>query len=238
MLIRTVAAAAALSLATVASADTVRLQYTGHGAGHSIRLNIGSTQINSVFAGQLIHSFSLGTGVMSGVTGNHITFCTDLTEYVSTSGATYTVAPIASLPQSAGWPAMGSVREQAVFDLYSAANSMEFGSSNDWATAFQVALWEVVYDYSGSASSLDLLHGNFEARNTSGGSLTSSIQTKIAALFGGLGMGHANPGLYGLTNNGSQDQLVQLVPLPLGSLWGAAGLGLVGVTKWRRGRRG
>jgi hypothetical protein len=238
MSIRTAAALAAASIATVASADTVRLQYTGHGAGQSIRVNIGATQMNSVFAGQLNHTFSLGTGVMAGVSGSRITFCTDLTEYVSTGGSTYTVAPISTLPQTNGWPAMGAVREQAVYDLYSAANSLQYGSSNDWATAFQVALWEVVYDYSGSSSSLDLLHGNFEARTTGGASLGSSLQTKVAALFAGLGLGHANPGLYGLTNNGCQDQLVQVVPLPVASLWGAAGLGMVGIVKWRKGRRG
>src|SRR5689334_3843133 len=151
MSIRTcLAAAIAAGVASAASADTVRLQFVSTGAGQNVRFILGASSAVNCFAGQLNHTFSNGTGVAALITGTHATFCTDLTEHTTSSGATYTVAPIANLPQTSGWPAMGSQRAQGVYNLYAAANGAQLGSDNNYAAAFQVALWKVAYDFNGT----------------------------------------------------------------------------------------
>src|SRR4051794_29013697 len=94
-------AIAIAAAATATNADTVRLQFTGTGSGQSVRPSLNGNAFNC-FAGQLNHTFSLGTGVAAGLTGSKVTFCTDLTQNVSSGGSIYTVAPISTLPQSAG----------------------------------------------------------------------------------------------------------------------------------------
>lgn len=215
-------------MAGVASADTVRLEYEGMGYSRSVKVTIGSSTFNTS-AGQMMHKFTNGNGVAAALNGQtKITFCTDLTEGATSSGSIYTVAPIANLPQTSGWPAMGSTRAQAVYNLYATAAGQQNGTSSDWAAAFQIALWEVIYDYSGTSASLTLTGGNFKAKDTDGTSLTSSIATKVSTLFAGItGSSAVQTGLMGLTNSGCQDQIVQVdvVPLPGAAAMGLAALG-------------
>src|SRR5205085_1292098 len=136
--------------------------FEGMGASKGVRVTIGSSTFNTS-AGQMMHTFSNGNGVTTPLNGQtRATFCTDLTESASSAGSTYTVTSIANLPQTAGWPAMGATRAQGVYNLFAAASGNQFlGSATDtYAAAFQIALWEVVYDYSGSAGSLSLTGGN------------------------------------------------------------------------------
>lgn len=225
--------------AAAVQADTVNLQFVGVGASRSIKAYIGASTFN-VSAGQLRHTFSGGTGVAAGLTGTKTTFCTDLTEYVTGSGATYTVAPIANLPQTSGWPAMGAARAQAVYNLYAAAGGAQYGVSNDYAAAFQIALWEVVYDFSGTLASLNLTSGNFRAGDTDGSSLSAAIAAQVTTLFNAIvGPNASQTGLMGLTRAGAQDQIVQtdVVPIPAGAFIGMAGLGLAAFVRSRgRGR--
>ncbi len=222
-----IGALAVAAAAACVQADTVDLQFVGTGAYRTVKATIGANSFN-VKAGQLRHSFSNGTGVAASLSGILTTFCTDLTESVTSSGATYTVAPIANLPQTSGWPAMGATRAQGVYNLYAAASGAQYAANNDYAAAFQIALWEVVYDYNGSLASLSLTGGNFKAKDTDGSALTSAIATNVSALFSAMvGSPVSQTGLMGLTSDGAQDQIVQVtvVPLPQTACLGLLGLG-------------
>ena len=235
--------AAVVAAAGMAHADTVNMQFVGTGSVRSVKVTIRASTFNTS-AGQLKHTFSAGNGVTTPLNGQtKVTFCTDLTEYVSAGGATYTVAPIASLPQTAGWAAMGAVRAQAVYNLFAAAGGAQnaTGAKAHCAAAFPIVLWEIVYDYTGSAGSLSLTGGNFKAKQTDGTALSGAILTNATALFNAVttGPNAAQTGLLGLTNNGAQDQIVEmdLVPLPAGAMTGLAGLGLAALVRRRMIRR-
>ncbi len=226
---RLITAIAAIAIAAgAATADTVRLKFDSVGQGRNVNMTIGSSSFNC-FAGQLNHTFSNGNGVAAGLTGNKITFCSDLTQTVSSLvGSTYTVTGIENLPVTSGYAAMGATKKQAIYDMYAAAGGTQLGADADMAAAFQVAIWEVIYDYNGSSGSLNLASGQLKAKNTNGTALSSAIASKAAQLFSAIGANVAQAGLMGFSNGSFQDQIlqtVQLVPVPTAAFAGLTGLG-------------
>jgi len=233
-------AAVAVAVAgSVAQADTVVMKFVGTDEGRTVKVTIGSDTFNC-FAGQLLHQFSMGNGVATQLNGQtRVTYCTDLTQFVTSAGDVYTVAPIASLPATTGWPAMGAAKAQAVYNLYAAAGGQQnmLTANDDYAAAFQIALWEIIYDYNpANVGVYSLTGGNFKVKNSDGTSLSSAVATKVGQLFGMLGTNVPQVGLLGLTNDCSQDQIidVNVIPLPPAALAGLLGLGMVRLARKRR----
>ncbi len=223
--------------ATAAQAASVDLRFVGVGQGQTVRITIGASTFNT-FAGQLKHQFTNGTGPMARFNGQTlVTFCTDLTEHTTSTAKTYSVVDVKDVPVTAGWPAMGQDRADAMERLFAAAPSSLF----DWtaadpahAAAFQIAVWEIAYDYNeANPLSFDVTAGNFRARQTSGAALAAPVSTwlsNLAVSVNDLDGGASR--VLGLSRSGSQDQL-QVVPLPSTGVLGLAGLGLVGTARRR-----
>lgn len=233
---QTLATAVVLALtAGSAAADTVRMEFDGVGSGRNVRVSLGSNTYNC-FAGQLVHTFSNGNGVAAGLSGNLTTFCSDLAQSVTSSGSTYTVTSIANLP---GGGAMGVAKMQAIYNMYGAAGGSQLGSDADMAAAFQLAIWEVIYDYNpADGGSLNLASGALKAKSSNGTALSSSILAKAGFLFGSIGSNVMQVGLLGFQNGSFQDQIlqVQLVPVPLAAVAGFLGLGVAGYMRKRAAR--
>lgn len=230
-MIAAVVAAAGFASGALA-ADTVSMKFTGVGSGSNVKATYFSTTL-SVFAGQLKHTITSGTGWSSRLNGNQLTYCTDFGEYVTSTYKTYMVVDPRWTPNSAP---MGVDKANAIRDIYTTAGMTiaQTGLNNEMATAFQLAVWDIVADYNANTgiAGLGLSGGHFKATNTSGGSLSSGIVTKYNTLINSIGHTARNAPVLGLTNNGSQDQLVY-VPTP-----GAASLaGLGGLLAARRQRR-
>ncbi len=230
-MIAAVVAAAGFASGALA-ADTVSMKFTGTGSGSNVKATYFSTTLN-VFAGQLKHTITSGTGWSARLNGDHRTFCTDFGEYVTSSFKTYKVVDPQWTPNSAP---MGVDKASAIRDIYTTAGIAisQTGLNNDMAAAFQLAVWDIVADYNASIgiAGLGLSGGHFKATNTGGGSLSSGIITNYNTLINSIGHTARTAPVLGLTNNGSQDQLVY-VPTP-----GAASLaGLGGLLAARRQRR-
>jgi MYXO-CTERM domain-containing protein len=229
---------AALAGGSVALADSVDLKFVSTGKGRNVKFDLnGETQ--NVFAGQLKHEFSNGTGRAAGLSGTLITYCTDLLENTSKNTNRFDLVNTADAPS----PAMGQARADALSDIYVfAAGAHTDGSADrDFAAAFQVAIWEIVYDFDSSngRSSLDVESGDFEAYKTNGSSLSSAVLGHLETLFdaiGTIGLGAEQTGLYALVNDGVQDQLIEMavVPLPGAAAMGLAGLAGLAGTRRRR----
>ncbi len=230
-----IAMTAALALAGAAAADSVDLQYTGPGNGHSISVVANGTS-TSVFAGQLTFAVVNGSG-STGVllNGSLMTYCIDVLEGVGPGLNTYDLAALEDAPVTAGGiaPAMGAEKAAAIARLYTAAGGDQFGTDNDFAAAFQLAVWEVIADFGTTGATLDIADGNFEVtgslnagtQSVLGGLLAAAADDSVAK-FGGLGA---------LTNSGFQDQLYSVV-VPLPGAAGLAAVGLAGVAFTRRRR--
>lgn len=230
-MIAAVVAAAGFASGALA-ADTVSMKFSGTGSGSNVKATYFSTTLN-VFAGQLKHTITSGTGWSARLNGDHRTFCTDFNEYVTSSFKTYKVVDPQWTPNAAP---MGVDKADAIRDIYTTAGIAisQSGLNNDMATAFQLAVWDIVADYNANIgiAGLGLSGGHFKASKTNGGSLSSGIINNYNTLINSIGHTARTAPVLGLTNNGSQDQLVY-VPTP-----GAASLaGLGGLLAARRQRR-
>lgn len=214
---RLVSFVVAAAVAGVASADTVDLKYLGTGAGKSVSIS-GPGPHSSVFAGQLRHEMD-GQDVT--------TFCVEVAQLVGGGSAyTYDVVDLSAAPGQPG--PMGNDRKEAVRVLYDLAGGAQFGANNTLAAAFQVALWELVFDFEvGDSASIDLQDGAFKLN--SGGTVESSANAWLGQIMANYGSG--STALAGLHHDHKQDQVV-VVPLPAPVALGL--VGLIGVAGLRR----
>ncbi len=229
---RILAACTAAIISTgFANADTVDLRFAGTGAGRTVTVEHNGNS-KRVFAGQLLHEFSNGTGVGTQLSGQMFTFCSEITQYVTSSSQEYRVTP----PEDISTPAMGADRANALRNLYTfaAGQEAEAGLDANFSAAFQLAVWEIVYDFNTTegASSMNIDDGMFEATNISDNStIEAAIRAHLATFFNAAMVeGGNNRVLYGLWNGSKQDQLIgmpNMVPLPGAGLMGLAGLSVI-----------
>lgn len=227
-----ITAAAVFATAGAAIADTVDLNYTGPGAGRAVKVIAGGTTTD-VFAGQLSFTVANGSG-STGVrlNGTLLTYCIDVLEPVGAGQNTYTLANLQDAPvTAAGTPGMGANKAAAIARMYTVAAGQQFGSSNAFAAAFQIAVWEVIADFD---TGLDVNSGSFQVVQ----GVNSGVSTALGSLFAAANdtsIGRTR-GLGALTNEGLQDQLYQVV-VPLPGAAGMAAVGLLGVGLVTRRRR-
>ncbi len=229
-----IALTAMLALAGTAAAESVDLTFTGSGAGRSFNIVANGTS-TQVFAGQLNFSVVNGSGPVGvGLNGPLLTYCIDVLEAVSGGLNTYDIAELEDAPVTAGSisPAMGSDKADAIGRLYTAAAGNQFAVDNNFAAAFQLAVWEVIADFGGDQP-LSVNDGDFQVTSTMNAGTQSVLTALLAAaaddtvgVFARLGA---------LTNSGFQDQLYS-VAVPLPGAAGLAAIGLAGVVVARRRR--
>lgn len=222
------AAVSATTLAAAALAGPVNVDYTGTGAGQNVKITFGSSTYN-VFAGQLKHTLSGATGADAVWNGTYRTFCTDLSQTVVSGVDAFDIVQLSSVPDSSP---MGATKANAIMDMFAyTTNSVTTNSaSNDMATAFQLAVWEIVKDFNAAATGkgLSITSGSFSAKDTDGTSLSSGVTTLLGNLLAAAGTGifsnSTGIAIMGIRNDCAQDQIItRAVPAP-----GLAGLGVIG----------
>lgn len=231
-------AISALAIASAASAGVLDLQFLSMGAGTEVSLMEGADS-RDIFVGELEHEISNALGADAALNGIHYTFCSDITQSVSASEAReYYTSPIEDMPDAPGVAAMGVMKADAIRALYSSASSVLAGGSlsDEYATAFQLVIYEIVDDFDGSAASIDVGAGYIQATDVGGGALDAGILATISSLTSdlmtALGNGEGSyAGVLGLASATHQDQLV-FVPTP-GAL-ALMGLGGLAATRRRR----
>jgi hypothetical protein len=215
---------AAAALANLAQADVITAAYSGRGQGRSIAIQSPGID-GTVFAGQLFHTLSGGTGDLAQYNGTWTTFCTDLFQYVSSTPRTYDLVTLDLVPNAAP---MGAAKANAIAHLYTFAGGSQLLSTatNDYAAAFQLAVWEVVYDFNPAASNngLNVTGGAFRATASGGGSLNSTITSHLVSFFNAASSeGPAHADLIGIRSSAAQDQIIPIPsagPIALAALGG------------------
>ena len=228
----TIAAVIAATAAGIASADVVTMKFVGTGAGQNVKWKYNGGSEQSTFAGQLRHNITSGTGIGADWVGEHNLYCTDIFQYVATSYKTFDINTPDLAPTSSP---MGAARAQALYDVFSAFtdSALVSGIGNEFAAAFQIAVWEIVSDFDGSVgrSSLSVDAGKFKVTKVNGSATrTSSFNNYLNDIFDSIGSS-ANPNVVALTNGGAQDQLFYIpAPGPIA----LAGAGMLMLSRRRR----
>ncbi len=223
---------------TAAMADQVDMRFTGTGPGQAINLQVwvGSTRVydRATFAGGLRHQFRNSEGGSSVLAGHTIsTFCTDILESVDSSWRRYSVVDVQAAPQGSSLlsNAMGDSRAGALRRLYGygmtqgllnslggwANGDNDNQTNRDQAAAWQLLVWEIVFDNPFAADWA-------MTGTTRFGQLRQQVGDFFSAFRDASEQFHEEGGLAGVSRGGSQDQLV-VIPLPPAA-W--AGLGLIG----------
>lgn len=223
-----IVAVAATTIAASAFAGPVNVDYTGTGAGQNVKITVGSSTYN-VFAGQLKHTLSGATGADAVWNGTYRTFCTDLSQGVVSGVDSFDIVDLTSMPDSSP---MGATKANAIKDMFAyTTNSVTTsGASNNLATAFQLAVWEIVKDFNTASANngLSITSGSLRTKASDGSALSSgitSILTNLLAVAGtGIYSNTTDIEIKGISNDCAQDQIItRVVPAP-----GMAGLGLIG----------
>ena len=216
-----------MSGAAFAAPILISTQVNGsyHGSYGSASVNIDSaTNPDVTINGASAGAFAL-TGDLdgNGPAENFAAFCLDIAHYLSLPGYyTITTSPFASDPLTT--TQIGNV--QTLFD-------MAFGSltltSNAQSAGFQLALWEIIYETTGT---LSVGNGNFTASGNTGAVNFANT------LLGNLVSAGPVTQVYNLTclesQNGQDLVTASPVPLPAAGLLLLAALGGLGLARRRK----
>ncbi|MEM1330279.1 MAG: hypothetical protein AAGG07_06945 [Planctomycetota bacterium] len=225
-----VLACGAAMMAGAAGADTVesRKASPSRGDGAATTINFGGNS-NRVFAGELRNEFRNGTGVAEELNGRTIAgFCTDVDQPRPDEWTVYNVVPLADAQDFNGG-VIGTERAEAVKRLIayerSLSNNGVADNADQFAVAFQLAIWEVTYDYSPTlrgGDGLDIDSGDFSASGIGAAGLQAQLND---FLTNGLAFGGSVGGkIFAISNDTYQDQFFVIIPTPT-----AAAMGLFGV---------
>lgn len=220
-----------VALATAAGAETVTLQFTNVDPGLGVDLKLDG-QKDSTLAGKFEWDYVSGSTILgpSPITS----FCIEIDQYISYGGVfTYDLINLESAPKPGAHvgigAGMGVDRANALRELWG-RHFDEIGNDNFLAREFQLAVWEIVYDFGSVASkNVSFVDGIFSSCSTDGTALAwlnslTGDTSKYASLAA--------------ISSGAQDQVVRVnsgdfgppaVPLPVGVYGGAvllAGLGI------------
>ncbi len=205
----------------LASASTVTATFNGvaPGSDGQFSLDGGANWGNTGAAG--LFNWTRTGGDHTGLQGNFLAFCTELTEHVNNGGSfTYTVDTIENAPTVLG--GMGPAKADQMRELFGRYYTPAFAASlpGTQATAMQICVWEISHE---QTAALDVTDGSARFVNNDAAAVALA-QVYLSTIDG---TGPRDNSIYSLVSQGVQDMIV---PAP-------ASLALLGMGGLAIGRR-
>jgi hypothetical protein len=206
------ALAAALFPASFAAADTVTATLNNCGPAEIVTVHYDGQNLGQGYAGFINWTATASSG-STAPTGNFSTFCIDLTQdiYIG-SGYSFTITDMTSAPDPTpptfGGPGMGPTNAQDITNLYAEQYS-SIGSDSDKAAAFQIAIWEMLYE---TGTLGDITSGNFYVTGQNS-NVTTLADDYVTAALGAGNLTFSNE-ILAMSSSTAQDQLFIGPPNP------------------------
>ncbi len=214
-----------LALAQTASADTIKAKFTSSlGMAVNVTSPVNNGNVNTVKF-SWTRTDTPGPGVDFTIPNNFNTYCVDLAQYVSANtNYTYNVVT----PAAHGFTA----NQETLLSRLWATQFSNVDTANESA-AFQVAVWEIVYDTNATLTSGTFVLNNASAVATLAQGWLNTITDANFSFNGTL------PQISVLESSTAQDQITVLpsnVPAAGTGVLGLAGLGLLAKRQRRSAR--
>lgn len=175
----TLATLTVAALAGTTFADTDNARFTGVSPGQSVTMRLDGNNINTSAGGFNFLRNASNPGTLAGFSPGFVGFCIDLTEYVQVGhDYSWTTHAVANSPTSDAGP-MGAANAQRLGRLF--ANHFNHLSSAQQFAAFQIAVWEIVFD-----EGVDLDHGSLKCTSAPSGT-KALAQSWLNTLGSGAG---------------------------------------------------
>lgn len=223
---RTLAVAATALTAGSAAAGSVDVRFDGVSPGERVRVYLDTDN-----SGSYDYNKRINAGVMNWTnrdTGAQLdTFCIELTQFISSGQErTYTMHDdLTAAPRTDG-VILSDTKADKLERFWGQYRDLVVDS--DTASAFQVGIWEIVYDGDGA---LDITYGEGRFSVSSHSDYRDTVGIASQWLIG-LNLNGERTDLMALSNSSKQDQITE-VPTPAAA---AAGLVLLGLATRRRRR--
>lgn len=221
------------------SAMAIDLTYTGVQSLGTYRVSMPTNIEKHVFAGRMSFTVSASSDPRFATGSSIFTFCTDLEQSAVGSPRTYEFYSnlddtpagdrgIDDLP-TPGSPPMGMAKAQAVSALYQSRFLEATTGGSLKASAFQLALWEIVFEPASGTGlgTLDLSSGEGTFRVTQGDASATGLAQQWLDEIAGMTLGPVSDQLIGFGSSIAQDQIT-IIPIPLPGAAAMAAIGLAG----------
>lgn len=226
-----------------AAATSLDIQYLGVDSLGTYHIRVDGSN-KHVYAGRMTYRVDSGSHGSFTPGTSFYSFCVDLDQLVKSEPKPYDVHTngagdglgIDDLAADTG--GMGETRAKALSYLFLNHFEDAVSGSDRKASAFQLAVWEIIYEGTDSESlgTLNINQGDFKVTGGNDDAIDDAqdLLDEIAGLDGAFG--DISNLLVGFGSTQYQDQLT-LIPLPAPVLMGLAGFGLAAVAR-RRMRKG